>query len=105
MIGALSAGWRFVRRNPGAAVGLYALNSLAFVAVLVLYSLAVPGAGANASAFAIGQLFIVLRVITRLQFMASQTALFQGRLAHAGYTARPVAKWPDSPAGEAIGPT
>ena len=55
-------------------------------------------------AFAIGQLYIVLRVIVRLQFAASQTALFQGRLAHAGYVARPVPKWPDSPAAEAIGP-
>jgi hypothetical protein len=40
----------------------------------------------------------------RLQFAASQTALFQGRLAHAGYVARPIPAWPDSPAAEAIGP-
>ena len=104
MVGALSAGLRFVRRNLGATIGLYAINSLAFVAVLFLYYLAAPGAGANALAFAIGQLFIVLRVIVRLQFAASQTALFQGRLAHAGYTARPIAQWPDSPSAEAIGP-
>ena len=104
MIGALSAGFRFVRRNLGAAVGLYAANSVAFLAVLFLYYLAAPGAAADTLAFAIGQLFIVLRVIVRLQFAASQTALFQGRLAHAGYVARPVAKWPDSPAAEAIGP-
>lgn len=104
MIGALSAGLRFVRRNAGATIGLYALNSLMFVAVLLLYYLAAPGAAADATAFAVGQLFIVLKVIVRLQFAASQTALFQGRLAHAGYTARPVAKWPDSPAAEAIGP-
>lgn len=104
MIGALSAGFRFVRRNLGAAVGLYAVNSVAFLGVLFLYYLAAPGAAANTLAFAIGQLFIVLRVIVRLQFAASQTALFQGRLAHAGYVARPAPKWPDSPAAEAIGP-
>ena len=104
MIGALSAGFRFVRRNPGATVGLYGVNSLAFVAVLFAYYLVAPGAAADARAFAIGQVFIVFRVIVRLQFAASQTALFQGRLAHAGYVARPVAKWPDSPAAEAIGP-
>lgn len=104
MLGALTAGWRFVRRNPGAVAGLYALNTLGFGAVLVAYYLAAPGAASSALAFAVGQLFIVLRVVVRLQFMASQTALFQGRLAHAGYTARPVAKWPDSPAAEAIGP-
>jgi len=104
MIGALAAGLRFVRRNPGATIGLYALNSVAFLAVLLLYYLAAPGAAANALAFAVGQLFIVLRVIIRLQFAASQAALFQGRLAHAGYVARPVPKWPDSPAVDAIGP-
>lgn len=104
MIGALAAGLRFVRRNLGATVGLYALNSLAFLAVLLLYYFAAPGASANAPAFAVGQLFIVLRVVVRLQFAASQTALFQGRLAHAGYVARPIPKWPDSPAAEAIGP-
>lgn len=104
MVGTLSAGGRFVRRNLGATFGLYALNSLAFVAVLALYYLAAPGAESNTVAFAIGQLFIVLRVIIRLQFAASQTTLFQGRLAHAGYVARPIAKWPDSPAAEAIGP-
>lgn len=104
MIGALAAGMRFVRRNLAAVLGLYALNSAAFLAVLLLYYMAAPGAAANTLAFAIGQLFIVLRVVVRLQFAGSQTALFQGRLAHAGYVARPIAKWPDSPAAEAIGP-
>jgi hypothetical protein len=104
MIGALVAGWRFVRRNPGAAIALYALDALLFLAVIGVYFLLAPGANANALAFAVGQLYIVLRVMVRLQFAASQIALFQGRLAHAGYVARPVAKWPDSPAAEALGP-
>ncbi|HWI20367.1 MAG TPA: hypothetical protein VNT81_21580, partial [Vicinamibacterales bacterium] len=105
MLGALIAGWRFVRRQPLAAFSLYALNTLMFLVVIGLYYLTAPGAAApNAIAFVIGQLYIVLRVIVRLQFAASQTALFQGRLAHAGYVARPVPKWPDSPAAEAIGP-
>ena len=103
MLGALAAGWRFVRRNPGATLGLYALNALLFLAVLALYFLIAPSAD-NPAAFAIGQLYIVLRVIVRLQFMASQVALFQGRLAHAGYVARPVPTWPDAPAAEALGP-
>jgi hypothetical protein len=103
-IGALAAGWRFIKRNPGAAIGLYAVNSAAFLIALLLYYLAAPGASANSLAFAVGQLYIVFRVIIRLLFAASQTALFQGRLAHAGYVARPVPKWPDSPAAEAIGP-
>ena len=105
MIGAVVAAVRFVRRNPGSAFGLYLLDTLLFLTVIGLYYLVAPGAGAsNALAFAIGQLYILSRVIVRLQFAASQIALFQGRLAHAGYVARPVPKWPDSPAAEAIGP-
>lgn len=104
MIGALAASWRFVRRNGGAVLALYAMDALLFLMVIGLYFLVAPGGSANLLAFAIGQLYIVLRVIVRLQFAASQTALFQSRLAHAGYVARPVPKWPDSPAAEAIGP-
>jgi len=104
MIGAVIAGLRFMRRHPGAVVGLYLLDATLFLLVVGLYFLIAPGGTANLLAFGIGQLYIVLRVIVRLQFTASQTALFQGRLAHAGYVARPVPKWPDSPAAEAIGP-
>ncbi|MBY0493595.1 MAG: hypothetical protein K2Y23_05230 [Cyanobacteria bacterium] len=104
MIGAIGASWRFMRRNPIAVWAVYKLNALVFLLVIGLYYLIAPGASADALAFAIGQLYIVLRVIVRLQFAASQTALFQGRLAHAGYVARPIPKWPDSPAAEAIGP-
>jgi hypothetical protein len=104
MIGAVAASWRFIRRQPIAVLALYKLNALLFLGVTALYYLVAPGAAAGAMAFAIGQLYIVLRVIVRLQFTASQTALFQGRLAHAGYVARPIPAWPDSPAAEAIGP-
>jgi hypothetical protein len=104
MIGAIVASWRFIVRQPMATWGLYLLNALLFLIVIALYYVAAPGASANLSAFAIGQLYIVLRVIVRLQFAAAQVALFQGRLAHAGYVAKPIPKWPDSPAAEAIGP-
>lgn len=104
MIGALAAGFRFVSRHPGAAITLYLADAALFLLVIGLYYLIAPGAGQNAIAFAIGQFYIVLRVIVRLQFAASQVALFQGRLAHAGYVARPIPRWPDSPAAEAIGP-
>lgn len=104
MIGALAAGCRFVRRHPISALALYALDALLFLLVIGIYYLIAPAANQNAAAFAIGQLYIVLRVIVRLQFAASQIALFQGRLAHAGYVARPVPRWPDSPAAEALGP-
>jgi len=105
MIGAVLAAERFIRRQPIAAWALYKTNALLFLIVIAAYYMAAPSATmADVPAFAIGQLYIVLRVVVRLQFAASQTALFQARLAHAGYVARPVAKWPDSPAAAAIGP-
>ena len=104
MLSAVIAGWRFMSRHLGAVLALYLLDAMLFLLVIAIYFLVAPGGSANLLAFAIGQFYIVLRVIVRLQFTASQTALFQGRLAHAGYVARPVPKWPDSPAAEAIGP-
>jgi hypothetical protein len=105
-IGALVASARFMRRQTGAVIALYLLNSISFLLVLGFYYVAAPGASGGRAAtlamLAIGQLFIVLRLTVRLAFSATQTALFQGRLAHAGYTARPVASWPDSPAAEAL---
>jgi hypothetical protein len=104
MIGALAAATRFVRRNAAATFGLYAANAALFLIVIGGYFLVAPGAAADTLGFAVGQAYIVLRVAVRLQFAASQIALFQGRLAHAGYVARPVPGWPDSPAAEALGP-
>ena len=53
-------------------------------------------------AFAIGQLYVVARLWVKLVFWASETALFQSRLAHAGYVNRAEPKWPESPEAEAI---
>jgi len=47
-------------------------------------------------------IWLAALVLVRLGFMATSIALFQGQLAHAGYTAAPVPTWPDSPAVEAI---
>jgi hypothetical protein len=104
MIGAIVASWRFIRRHPIAVWAVYKTNAVLFLIVIGIYFLIAPSAKANLLAFAIGQLYIVMRVVVRLQFTASQTALFQSKLAHAGYVARPVPAWPDSPAAEAIGP-
>jgi hypothetical protein len=104
MIGALGAAIRFVRRNPAAGV-VFLLNFLMFVGCLLLYAAAAPGAGARVWwAFTIGQLYILARLWVKLAFWASAAALFQARLAHAGYVARPVPVWPESPAAEAITP-
>ena len=104
MLGALAAGTRFVVRHPAKTLGLYAMNAAVYLLVVGVYYVAAPGASAGILAFAIGQLYIVLRVMVRLQFAASQAALFQHKLAHAGYVARPLPTWPESPAAEAIRP-
>lgn len=107
MVGAVAAALRFVRRNP-AAIPLFVLNFSMYLGCLVLYALLAPGArgsgGAMWWAFGVGQLYILARVWVKLAFWASATALFQARLAHAGYVARPEPAWPDSPAADAITP-
>lgn len=105
MVMALFAALRFVRRNLAAAGALYLLNLGAFLLLLFAYSLVAPGVAGDWRMWlglVIGQLFILLRCAVRLQFAASQIALFQGRLAHATYTAAPAPVWPDSPNVEAI---
>lgn len=107
MIGALAGAVRFVRGN-GAAAGLYLLNVLLFVACVGLYAGVAPGAGGSGLAMwlalAIGQLYVIARLWVKLLFWASAAALFQGRLAHAGYVATPQPTWPESPAAAAILP-
>ncbi|HEY6359569.1 MAG TPA: hypothetical protein VIX63_00625, partial [Vicinamibacterales bacterium] len=104
-LAALAAALAFITRNPGAVLGLYALNAAVFVLALAVWAVLAPGAGgAGLSvwlAFAATQMYVVARLAMKLQFMASQTALFQGRLAHAAYTAAPERAWPESPAAEA----
>lgn len=106
MVGALGAAIRFLRRNPAAWV-VYLLNGLVFLVVIVgVYGFVAPGAGGSGArvwmAFVVGQLFVLARLWVKLAFWASETALFQGRLAHAGYVGTPRAVWPDSPGVEAI---
>lgn len=105
-LGALTSGLRFVRRNVGAAVTLYLLDMGLFAIALAAYAAVAPGAGSAGwtmwVGFAIAQLYILARLCVKLIFWASETALFQGRLAHAGYVAAARPVWPDSPAAEAI---
>jgi hypothetical protein len=93
MLGAIVAGARFARRNAGAVLTLYLLTGAMFVALLVVYAVVAPGAGSTGAGawlgIAGGQLYLVARLWIRLLFLASETALFQGRLAHAGYVASP----------------
>lgn len=106
MIGALAAARSFIGRNRRTAAGLYAANVLLFGAVLALYAFVAPGVGSAGAAmwmaFALGQGYVIARLWVKAMFWASATALFQARLAHAGYVRRAEPAWPESPAAEAI---
>jgi len=105
-LGALLAGARFVARHAGPAVGLYGLNAVAFVLLVGIYAAIAPGApGSGLSAWLVlglGEAYILARHYLKLLFYASETAFFQGALAHAAYTAAPSVEWPDSPSAETI---
>jgi hypothetical protein len=106
MLGALIASARFIARNPGRVLALYALNTAAFLVTIGLWALVAPGVGgaglAMWLAFALAQVYIAVRLFLKLHVLASQTALFQASLAHASYTAVPPPVWPESPAAEMI---
>jgi hypothetical protein len=109
MLGAIRSAVGFLQRNAGAAVTLYLVDFLLFLAVLAIYALVAPGAGTGGwttwVGFAVGQLYVLMRLWVKLTFWASETSLFQGRLAHAGYIAAPLPTWPESPSAEAISRT
>ena len=107
VLGALSGAVRFLRRNGGAAATVYLADAGLFAAVLAVYAAVAPGAGSTGWSmclgFAIGQLYLLARLWVKLVFWASEAALFQSRLAHAGYVAAARPIWPDSPTAEALG--
>ncbi len=107
VLAALSGAVRFLRRNGGAAAALYLADAALFAAVLALYAAVAPGAGSSGwpmwLGFGIAQVYLLARLWVKLVYWASETALFQGRLAHAGYVAAARPIWPDSPAAEGFG--
>lgn len=106
MIGAVAASARFVFRHTRAALALYLLNTFLFAVILLAYRFAAPGGGWHGLAiwiaFAIGELYILARVWAKLLFLASQTSLFQSRLAHAAYAAFPAPAPSDPPIVDAL---
>ena len=102
-IGAVFASIRFVRANASTAAGVYAINAILFLVLLGVYALAAPRATAPGLVILfVGELYILGRHYLKLAFYGSETALFQARLAHAGYTAGPQLVWPESPDAEAV---
>lgn len=106
MLGAVAAGVRFVRRNIGVVVALYAMDAALFVGVIALYAIVAPGAGGGGAlmwlGFAVGQLYLLARLWVRLVFLGSSVSLFQGRLAHVGYVAGAPVPLPEPPIVEHI---
>lgn len=101
-MGALLAGARFVGRNPASLI-LYLIFAAAGATVMLVYERLVPTQHTGTwTAFAAAEGLIAADTAVALASFASGIALFQGRLAHAGYTAAPPILWPESPAAEAI---
>jgi len=106
MIGALLAALRFLARNPGRVAALFAGNAATFLVVVAVWALVAPGAGRAGLSMWAGLLaaqgYVAARLIVKLQFMASETALFQRSLAHAGYVAAPPVARPEPPVVETL---
>jgi hypothetical protein len=105
-IGALTAAVRFIAHHPASTIGLYGTNALVFLVLIAVWAAAAPGAGGPGLSMWLGfiaaEIYLLARLLIKLQFMASQTSLFQRLLAHARYTAAPARVWPESPAVEMI---
>jgi hypothetical protein len=106
-IGAVLAGYRFVGSNIGGVLAVYAVNAAAFLLLIGAYALLTvvvsPAGRAPWLALLAGEVYILARHYLKLTFYASETAIFQARLAHADYTAAPPVLWPESPLAESIG--
>ena len=84
---------RFVRRHAGTVAAFMLLNALLSCCSSRSTRWSAPGApGSGLSMWlvlALGELYILGRHYLKLLFYASETAFFQGALAHAAYTAAP----------------
>ena len=108
MIWALVAAVRFLVRNPLRIAALYATNAATFLLVVAVWALIAPGAGGTGlsmwTTVIATQCYVLARLLVKLQFMASETALFQRSLAHVGYIAAPAFVRPEPPVVEALQP-
>jgi len=104
MLGAIAASARFIGSHYAATVSLYAADIGLLAIVAGAYALLAPEDSVSIwTAIVVGQGYVVARLWVTLVFWASETALFQSRLAHARYIARPAPRWPESAEAEAIG--
>jgi hypothetical protein len=88
---AIGAAWRFIRKHPVVAIGVYVIDVLLFALALGVYAMVAPpggGIGVMAwAAFAIGQAYILGRLAVRLVFWASELAIVETRLEARGQLA------------------
>ena len=102
-IGAILAGIRFVRRNVVSVAILWVIYAVLHVALGKAANWLTVPAGHPWIARVIDEAFFALSLWQATLFpYATGVALFQSRLAHAGYTAAPPAVWPESASAEAI---
>ena len=89
-IGALLAALRFMARRPAPVAGLWVLNMVLLALVLAGCSLVAPAAMGfgRIGPFLVAQLYTAAHLLAMLVAWASQTAYFQGQLAHPTYVAR-----------------
>jgi hypothetical protein len=101
--GALLASIRFLRRNPS-GIGLMLVYGITAYGANFLYASALAsGAVAEEWQFRVStEALLAVQLWLKLIAYAAAIALFQSRLAHAGYTAAPPAVWPESASAEAI---
>ena len=106
MMWALVAAVRFLIRNPLRVATLYAANAAIFLVVVAVWALIAPGAGGAGLSMWVAviatQCYVLARLLVKLQFLASDTALFQRSLAHVGYIATPALVRPEPPIVETM---
>jgi hypothetical protein len=102
MIGAIAAAVAFVKRNAVPALTLYAIEFAIFLVVFGAFRRVAPTGAPTSIAALFAAVYVAVRLWVRLLFWASETALFQTRLAHAGYVARRETVWPESPMAEQL---
>ena len=100
-LGALLAGFRFIRRHP-VSIGVFLIYATAAWAASWTLGALAPEAPVWWLAEIASVTLLAVVAFLLLALYASGIVLFQSRLAHAGYTAAPPLEWPDSPAAEAI---
>ena len=105
-IGALLGSIRFIVRNPARVATLYALNVTTFLVLVAIWAFAAPGAGGAGvwmwAGVIASQCYVLARLVVKLQFMASETAIFQRSLAHWGYVSAPAVPRPQPPVVEVL---